>query len=747
MSIRDVKQIKIMIESNVSKKPKALELSDIHNPNASESGDNSGDKSNNEKDKKNADNAGGDYAVADNNADNNADADKNPKYPYFIGSIAYPEEFLKTISYNKILKIFFDKNTFFNTIVENKTLLSDEKAIEKNIEKNIMIMLNLIFPTSYPSTNNINTSYNKYLMKTQYELKFDLGELKIPGFTNNSIAEYSYLNHAGSIYTVTEITWLNDVFNEPNYKKFIEKLIVYNNWVDGVIIDNNSEKEELIKTFSKGLESTTTATTTTTGEKPVKSLRINDNEIYLIKRQKKLFSEDDLINEINNIWNYFVVSKTETNNLWEKIKDNIIKSKVESLQPFRKNVMQEGKPKTNIVFDEANFLFKNTTKLEEKDMETKINDINNNNDDDKMPIRFDAVSFNILLHFLYKSYYKYRKAKAIEESDNARLYNENVKYDTNIDDLIKNIKKLNGIDFTKVTELDLSPDKQLYKDITESMNIIENIKNLFGQIQFYKSNELTILTNKINQLVELSTEIHKYILVDQYVLQKKNGICVNYGKLIESKEDAKILSEVLKQSKYAPFNAIVETIDKFYNNRKCMNSYMQKLMDDYFNCTNSKFDDEVISKIEKMENNEKLDKSDFDKWNVSVTMYSDKKNTSNKHYEIFVYMELIHDKLTSANASNVSCSFLDEKLTDMLKQLTSSQDNEYNVPRSNKVFDVSDITKKKPPAENSSETPVDKPASKNPQPSETKMGGKHQETRKNKRNKKMRKTRRYRIRV
>jgi hypothetical protein len=410
--------------------------------------------------------------------------------------------------------------------------------------------------------------------------------------------------------------------------------------------------------------------------------------------------------------------------------------------------MQQGKPKTDIVIDEANFFFKNTTKLEEKDMETKINDINNNNDyDDKMPIRFDAKSFNILLHFLYKSYYKYKKAKDIELSDNARLYNENVKYDTNIDDLIKNIKKLNGIDFPKVIKLDLSPDKQLYKDITESMNIIENIKNLFGQIQFYKSNELTILTNKINQLVELSTEIHKYILVDQYVLQKKNGICVNYGKLIESKEDAKILSEVLKELKYEPFSEIIKTIDKFYNNRKCMNSYMQKLMDDYFNCTNSNFYDEVISTIEKMENNEKLDKYYFDKWNVSVTMYSDEKNRSNKHYEIFVYMELIHDKLTSANASNVSCSFLDEKLIDSFKQLTSSQDNEYNVPRSNKVFDVSDITKKKPPAENSSETPVDKPASENPQPSETKMGGKHRETRKNKRNKKMRKTRRYRIRV
>jgi len=125
-----------------------------------------------------------------------------------------------------------------------------------------------------------------------------------------------------------------------------------------------------------------------------------------------------------------------------------------------------------------------------------------------------------------------------------------------------------------------------------------------------------------------------------------------------------------------------------------------------------------------MENNNKeLDKYDFNNWNVSATMYSDEKNISNKYYEIFVYIELIKDKLTSENASKVNCSFLDNILIGMFKQLTSTH-NYYNVPTSNKIFTV--------PHEN-------------PHPSEMKTGGKYRETRKNKRNKKMRKTTRYRI--
>ena len=781
MSIRDVKQIKIMIETNVSKTPEALELSQIFNPFASGS-----DKENSETETE--------------TETEKSKKKKNDikKYPYFIESIPYPEEVLNTKSYSNILKIFFDKNVFYKTIVEPYVNLKTAEPDVKIIEKNIMIMLNLIFPTSYPSSNNINTSYNKYLLKTPYELKFDLGELtsgiSIPGFTNNSKAEYSYLKKNGTTYTVTEILWLNDILNEPEYKKLIDELIEYNTWVDDTKFEASAEQSELIATFVKGIQynesddknstgKESNAKKTTPGEKTVKSLRINDREIYLIERQKKMFSSTDLNTEIDNIWNYFITPSTVANELLNVIKISVDNKKTLDLTAFIKNILRlelnkntsktTSKTTSSIVSAVIKDIeFKHVKELDEKNMETQIDEINivNRNKETEFKTAEETAEetvqetvqvidkeklFKILLHFLFKPYYKLKISTKIS-ADNQRLYNENIKYDTIIDDLIKNIENLNKMSFNIEKEgekdVDLSPETSLYKNITESINIIENIQKLFGKIEFYKSNEYTTLSNKINQLIALSTKIRKFMLVNQYVLQKEKGICVNYAELIENEEEKKILSEELKESKYARFNDIVSTINAFYTTRKSLNPDIQTFMDDYFNCKNSKFNDEVISNIEKLENNQKIDKNNFKKWNISVTLCSDETNTSNKYYEIFVYMDTIEGELNSSNTSSVSCSFLDEKLSEMFKKLTSSQsDNDYNVPRSDKIFNVSDIAKKKIPDEKApTETPPEQPkmsSDKPPQQVETKTGGKHRESRKNKRNKKMRKTKRHRIRT
>jgi hypothetical protein len=732
MSIRDVKQIKIMIETNVSKTPEALELSQIVNPFASES-----DKENRES--------------------KTESKNDTKKYPYFIESIPYPEEVLNTKSYSNILKIFFDKNVFYKTIVEPYVNLKTAEPDVKIIEKNIMIMLNLIFPTSYPSSNNINTSYNKYLLKTPYELKFDLGELttgiSIPGFANNSKGEYSYLKKNGTTYTVTEILWLNDILNEPEYKKLIDELIEYNTWVDDTKFEMSAQQNELIATFVKGIQKNESDTEKSTGEKTVKSLRINDREIYLIERQKKMFSSTDLNTEIDTIWNYFIVETEQTKDALSKLKQHLSGKTSDRIATFTSNI-----DKKKIFDTSSNFTFKNSADLDKNNIEAIIDKINmiNPRDVDIKSNAAKTVLMNdnnkaIFIEFLFKPFYKYITASLIEQSNNPRSFNENTKYDSNINDLIKNIENLNKMSFNIEKDVDLTPETSLYKNITESINIIENIQKLFGKIEFYKSNEYTTLSNKINQLIALSTKIRKFMLVNQYVLQKEKGICVNYAELIENEEEKKILSEELKQSKYARFNDIVSTINAFYTSRKSMNPDIQTFMDDYFNCKNSKFNDEVISNIEKLENNQKIDKNNFKKWNISVTLCSDEKNTSSKYYEIFVYMDTIEGELNSSNTSSVSCSFLDDKLSEMFKKLTSSQDNDYNVPRSDKIFTVSDITKKKIPDEKApTETPPEQPkmsSDKPPQQVETKMGGKHRESRKNKRNKKMRKTKRHRIRA
>jgi hypothetical protein len=172
-------------------------------------------------------------------------------------------------------------------------------------------------------------------------------------------------------------------------------------------------------------------------------------------------------------------------------------------------------------------------------------------------------------------------------------------------------------------------------------------------------------------------------------------------------------------------------------------------MDEYFNYNNSNFKTEILDKIVEKKY-DSFSNSDGNVWEVSVTQYHDEKNPTIKTAEIFVYMEVIDGELNANNTSSVSCSFLDEKLSEMFKKLTSSQGNNYNVPKSKRVFNISEILKpevsQEQPTKDNSSPPDTEPSPENPQPSQPKTGGKRRETRKNKRNKKMRKTKRYRIR-
>jgi hypothetical protein len=134
----NVKPLKIMIETNVSEKPFPLTFSNIYNPLVSE--------------------------IPSNVVMN--------EYPYFIETIPYPEEILAKKEYSELLRVFFNEDEFINTIVKRSSHASNADYDIEIVEKNIIIMLNLIFPTSYPSSNNINTSFNKYLQKKITEHEF-----------------------------------------------------------------------------------------------------------------------------------------------------------------------------------------------------------------------------------------------------------------------------------------------------------------------------------------------------------------------------------------------------------------------------------------------------------------------------------------------------------------------------------------------------------------------------------------------
>ena len=594
MSKKHVKELKIMIDTNSSSEPFPLKYSLIHNPFAGE------------MDSKKVMN----------------------EYPYFTEKVQYDKESLDNKSYNELLHIFFNKDQFFKVIVNNKNLI--EKPDITMIEQNIMIMLNLLFPTKYPTSNNINTSYNKYLLKTPYELKFDMGELTrgVPGFTNTTTkSEYSYLKINGNVNTVSEIVWLNDVLNEPVYKELVNKLIEYNEWVNDTIPDIQEEKRNVVKKLVDGLTS-----------ESKKSIRITQNEIDIIKKQKQIFTRDEFETELQTI----------------------LKSGYhEKIQHLFELIDQQSKFRSEITKTKFDSVFKDIPGINTPEESLKN---------------------------AYASFKKYMNSKELLER--SRSFSDMKESDENINKLITNIDVLNQ----KFEETPLQPLQVVDKN---TINQIQVIGSLFEKIKTNdNSNEFKLLTSKINEMVKISNELKALLLVNEYILSNDKGIFVHYDNRIENENDKKIFIGELEKKKYEPFKNIVNTINTLFvkKNRKSMNPVLQKMMDEYFNFTRKEFKENIIDQIQTI--NKK--KPDFnDKWNISVSLFDNEDDTSIKNCEIYIYMELIEDELNVSNIGSVSCGFLDEKLTEMFKALTSNDDN-YNVVKPSKPFNVSEISSKTP---------------------------------------------------
>jgi hypothetical protein len=587
MSKKHVKELKIMIDANGSSEPFPLKYSLIHNPFASE-----------------------------------MDATKKMnEYPYFTEKVPYPKELLEGKSYNELLHIFFNKDQFIKVVVNNQKLIETPDII--TIEQNIMIMLSLLFPTKYPTSNNINTSYKKYLMKTPYELKFDMGELTrgVPGFTNTTTkSEYSYLKINGKVNTVSEIVWLNDVLNEPVYKELINKLIEYNEWVNDTIPDIQEEKQNVGKKLVDGL---------TPGSK--KSIRITQSEIDFIKKQKQIFTRDEFENELKTM----------------------LKSDDTKIQELFELIDQQSRNRSEITKTKFDSIFKNISMTENKKGD--------------------------LLKNAYTLLKKYMNSKELLER--SRSFSDIKEFDENINKLIINIEALNG------KFEDPSADTTQFDD--DIITLIQVIGTLFEKIKKNdNSNDFKQLAIKINEMVKISNELKALLLVNKYILSNKNSIFVHYNTNIENENDKKIFIGEIEKKKYEPFKNIVNTINTLFvkKNRQSMNPVLQKMMNEYFDITGTEFKKNIIDPVQVIQK----EKPDFDdKWNVSVALFDNETDVSMKSCEIYVYMELIEGEMNSSNSGDVSCGVLDEKLTEMFKQLTSNENN-YNA----KPLNVSEMNSK-----------------------------------------------------
>jgi len=153
--------------------------------------------------------------------------------PYFTSDVRYPLKklyYLGKTSYKKILKFFFDKKYFEVKLVGFSKNASEEKSeqsaktndVESITRHNIKVMMELLFPTTFPSIRNFSSSFNEYI-KGKMET-----DASIKGVTSGN--RFSYIKVDGKVYTVSKVTWLNDLLNHPVYKEFIDEFINYSAW-------------------------------------------------------------------------------------------------------------------------------------------------------------------------------------------------------------------------------------------------------------------------------------------------------------------------------------------------------------------------------------------------------------------------------------------------------------------------------------------------------------------------------------
>jgi len=170
------------------------------------------------------------------------------KLPYFTLSVKYPKDNLlyNLKTYQDIVNFFFDDKKF-NSILRSYTNNSDfniDEDITKIAEYNIMTMLELLFPTKFTVINNFHTSYDHIY-----------GNNSLNPLYFNPVAQrnYSYLKLPdGEIYTIIRLVWLNDLLNNPEYRKIIDNFIIFWNWYKREF-NKITKKENYLKKETKDI--------------------------------------------------------------------------------------------------------------------------------------------------------------------------------------------------------------------------------------------------------------------------------------------------------------------------------------------------------------------------------------------------------------------------------------------------------------------------------------------------------------
>ena len=97
------------------------------------------------------------------------------------------------------------------------------------MRENYALMLELIFPTSFPVPNNLNTSM--YYLTNEYRDKL-VRHLSFKNTMPGAESKLSFINIDGKKYTITGVYWINDILNYPVYRAIINNYASFDKWME-----------------------------------------------------------------------------------------------------------------------------------------------------------------------------------------------------------------------------------------------------------------------------------------------------------------------------------------------------------------------------------------------------------------------------------------------------------------------------------------------------------------------------------
>jgi len=179
------------------------------------------------------------------------DKTKTQEFPFFTDMVKYSLGTFNKYSRTKIVEIFFDKNKFKAAMnIGRDAKMPSTEIRHSNAEHNVMVMLQLLFPTSFPIQGNIHDTFTENIKKETTSVPADLSIL--PSFVNNLIGseeknQFSYIQRSSGVYTVMEVFWINDVINHPDYSRLFRELYKQAHFVKQQDAKNKRRMDDLSK--------------------------------------------------------------------------------------------------------------------------------------------------------------------------------------------------------------------------------------------------------------------------------------------------------------------------------------------------------------------------------------------------------------------------------------------------------------------------------------------------------------------